>query len=452
MKAFKAYDIRGVYGKDFNGATVYRIGFFLPGLLSAERVLVGYDCRESTPELFQNLVKGITDAGADVFNMGLATTPMVYFATATHGFKASVQITASHNPGEYNGLKISRGGALPVGYDSGLKELEAMVENEDAEPSELKGKVIELPNIKDEYLSFLNKFRGDYTDLKFGIDCSNGMASILVDDLFGSTPEVIYDILDGTFPNHPPNPLDEKNTEDLKNLVIGKELDIGVIFDGDADRVMFVDDRGRFVRPDLITAVLGLHYLQKNKGYVLCDIRTSRAVIEYIEKLGGRSFMWKVGHSNAKMKMKELKAIYGGELAGHYYFSEFFNCDSGMLAALLVLNIAVQLKERGRTFSSLIDSISTYANSGEVNFRIDDKETAMESLKNYFTSKENPDAIYDFDGYRIEFPDWWFSIRPSNTEPYLRLVTEAINEKLLESKLNKIRQLLESGDTISGAP
>jgi phosphomannomutase len=299
LKAFKAYDIRGVYGKDFNGATVYRIGFFLPGLLSAERVLVGYDCRESTPELFQNLVKGITDAGADVFNMGLATTPMVYFATATHGFKASVQITASHNPGEYNGLKISRGGALPVGYDSGLKELEAMVENEDAEPSELKGKVIELPNIKDEYLSFLNKFRGDYTDLKFGIDCSNGMASILVDDLFGSTPEVIYDILDGTFPNHPPNPLDEKNTEDLKNLVIGKELDIGVIFDGDADRVMFVDDRGRFVRPDLITAVLGLHYLQKNKGYVLCDIRTSRAVIEYIEKLGGRFITISVNSSTA---------------------------------------------------------------------------------------------------------------------------------------------------------
>lgn len=445
MRAFKAYDIRGVYGKDFNGMTVYRIGFFLPGLLSAEKVLVGYDCRESTPELFQNLVKGITDAGADVFNMGLATTPMVYFATKTHGFKASVQITASHNPAEYNGLKISREGALPVGYDSGLRELEEMVENEDTEPSELKGEVVVLPDIKREYLSFLKKFRGDYNDLEFGIDCSNGMASILVGDLFGTAPEVIYDILDGTFPNHPPNPLDEKNTIDLKNLVIKKELDIGVIFDGDADRVMFIDDRGRFVRPDLITAVLGLHYLQKKKGYVLCDIRTSRAVIEYIEKLGGRPFMWKVGHSHAKMKMKELNAIYGGELAGHYYFSEFFNCDSGMLAALLVLNIVVKLKERGRTFSSLIDSISTYANSGEVNFRIDDKEAAMENLKNYFTSREKPDAVYDFDGYRIEFPDWWFSIRPSNTEPYLRLVTEAIDEKLLVTKLNKIRHLLEPG-------
>ena len=445
LRAFKAYDIRGVYGRDFDETTVYRIGFFLPGLLSAEKVLVGYDCRESTPEIFQNLIKGITDAGADVFNMGLATTPMVYFATATHGFKASVQITASHNPGEYNGLKISREGALPVAYDSGLRELEAKVEYEDVDPSEIKGEVVELPDIKVEYLSFLKKFRGDYSDLNFGIDCSNGMASILVGDLFGTTPEVIYDILDGTFPNHPPNPLDEKNTGDLKDLVTEKELDIGVIFDGDADRVMFVDERGRFVRPDLITAVLGLHYLQKKKGYVLCDIRTSRAVIEYIEKLGGRPFMWKVGHSHAKMKMRELKAIYGGELAGHYYFSEFFNCDSGMLAALLVLNIVVQLKERGRTFSSLIDSISTYANSGEVNFRIDDKEAAMESLKNYFTSREKPDEIYDFDGYRVEFPDWWFSIRPSNTEPYLRLVTEAIDEKLLESKLNKIRDILETG-------
>ena len=444
LRAFKAYDIRGVYGRDFDGATVYRIGFFLPRLLSADRVLVGYDCRESTPEVFRNLIKGITDAGADIFNMGLATTPMVYFATATHGFKASVQITASHNPGEYNGLKISRRGALPVGYDSGLKELETMVENEKAEPSELKGEAVELPNIKGEYLSFLEKFRGDYTDLKFGIDCSNGMASILVGDIFGSTPEVIYDTMDGTFPNHPPNPLDEKNTSDLKDLVIGKELDIGVIFDGDADRVMFVDDRGRFVRPDLITAVLGLNYLLKKKGCVLCDIRTSRAVIEYIEKLGGRPFIWKVGHSHAKMKMRELNAIYGGELAGHYYFSEFFNCDSGMLTALLVLNIAVQLKGRGETFSSLIDSISTYANSGEVNFMIDDKEAAMESLKNYFTSREKPDAIYDFDGYRVEFPDWWFSIRPSNTEPYLRLVTEAVDEKLLELKLNKIRHLLKA--------
>ena len=445
LRAFKAYDIRGVYGRDFDETTVYRIGFFLPGLLSAEKVLVGYDCRESTPEIFQNLIKGITDAGADVFNMGLATTPMVYFATATHGFKASVQITASHNPGEYNGLKISREGALPVAYDSGLRELEAKVEYEDVDPSEIKGEVVELPDIKVEYLSFLKKFRGDYSDLNFGIDCSNGMASILVGDLFGTTPEVIYDILDGTFPNHPPNPLDEKNTGDLKDLVTEKELDIGVIFDGDADRVMFVDERGRFVRPDLITAVLGLHYLQKKKGYVLCDIRTSRAVIEYIEKLGGRPFMWKVGHSHAKMKMRELKAIYGGELAGHYYFSEFFNCDSGMLAALLVLNIVVQLKERGRTFSSLIDSISTYANSGEVNFRIDDKKAAMENLKNYFTSREKPDAIYDFDGYRIEFPDWWFSIRPSNTEPFLRLVIEAIDEKLMESKLNKIRDILETG-------
>ena len=442
LRVFKAYDIRGVYGRDFDGSTVYRIGYFLPGLLSAEEILVGYDCRESTPEVFQNLIKGITDAGALVFNMGLATTPMVYFATAKHGFKASVQITASHNPGEYNGLKISRGGALPVGYDSGLRELEAMVENEIVEPSELKGEVFELANIKVEYLSFLRKFSGDYSDLNFGIDCSNGMASILVRDLFGSTPSVIYDILDGTFPNHPPNPLDERNTSDLKDLVIENELDIGIIFDGDADRVMFVDDRGRFVRPDLITAVIGLHYLLERKGYVLCDIRTSRGVIEYIEKLGGRTFMWKVGHSHAKMKMRELNAIYGGELAGHYYFSEFFNCDSGMIAALIVLNIAVQLKMNGITFSSLIDSISTYANSGEVNFRIDDKEAAMEILKDYFTSKEKPEAIYDFDGYRIEFPDWWFSIRPSNTEPYLRLVAEAVDENLLESKLNKIRQLL----------
>lgn len=442
LKAFKAYDIRGVYGRDFDGTTVYRIGFFLPRLLSTGRILVGYDCRESTPDVLKNLLRGLTDAGADVFDMGLATTPMVYFATATHDFDASVQITASHNSKEYNGLKISRTGALPVGYDSGLRELERMVESCNAEPTVIRGEVMELPDIKEEYVSFLKKFHGDYAKLKFGIDCSNGMASILVGEIFGADPEYIYDTMDGAFPNHAPNPLVEENTNDLKDLVRRKKLDIGVIFDGDADRVMFIDNRQRFVRPDIITAVLGLHYLTEEKGYVLHDIRTSRAVIEYIEKLGGKPFMWKVGHSHAKIQMRKLNAIYGGELAGHYYFREFFNCDSGMLASLLVLNIAAELKEEGKTFSSLIDSISTYANSGEINFRIEDKKGAMETLKNYFTSRENPVALSDFDGYRIEFPEWWFNIRPSNTEPYLRLVAEASDETLLERKLDKIRELL----------
>ncbi len=443
MKAFKAYDIRGVYGRDFDEETVYRIGFFLPGLLETEKVLVGYDCRESTPDVLSHLVQGITDSGADVYDIGLATTPMVYFATAVHKFHSSVQITASHNPAEYNGLKISRSDALPVGYDTGLQELEKMVETGSIQPVVFRGEVKELPGIKAEYITFLEKFRGDYSNLKFGIDCSNGMASLLVRDVFGNEPEYLYDRMDGSFPNHPPNPLDEKNTADLKRLVMDAGLDVGVIFDGDGDRVMFIDERGRFVRPDLITGVLGIHFLKEEKGRVLHDIRTSRGVIEFVEKLGSRPFMWKVGHSHAKMKMRELNAIYGGELAGHYYFRDFFNCDSGMLAAILVLNILSELKKQGESFSRLIDSINAYSNSGEINFHIDDKESAMNSIRDYFTGIEKPTAFYDFDGYRVEFSQWWFNIRPSNTEPYLRLVAEASSPDLLKEKLEIIRELIK---------
>ena len=443
MKAFKAYDIRGVYGRDFDGETVYRIGFFLSGLLETDRILVGYDCRKSSPDVLKHLVQGITDSGADVYDIGLATTPMVYFATAVHEFHGSVQITASHNPAEYNGLKISRSGALPVGYENGLQELERMVEKDGIQPAVFKGQVKELSGIKAQYITFLKKFRGDYSNLNIGIDCSNGMASLLAGDVFGNEPAYLFDRMDGSFPNHPPNPLDEKNTADMKRLVLDGGLDAGMIFDGDGDRVMFIDERGRFVRPDLITGVLGIHYLKEEKGRVLHDIRTSRGVIEYIKKLGGLPFMWKVGHSHAKLKMRELNAIYGGELAGHYYFREFFNCDSGMLAAILVLNIISELKKRGETFSSLIDTIDVYSNSGEINFRIEDKESAMNRVRDYFTGIEKPIAFYDFDGYRIEFPQWWFSIRPSNTEPYLRLVTEAETPELLNEKLKIIRELIK---------
>ena len=442
MKAFKAYDIRGIYGSDFDGETVYRIGFFLPGLLEAENVLVGYDCRESTPDILGHLFRGITDSGANVYDIGLATTPMVYFATAVHGYQASVQITASHNPAEYNGLKISRRDALPVGYDTGLRELEEIVKTGVIQPAVFRGEVKELPGIKAEYITFLEKFRGDYSNLKIGIDCSNGMASLLVRDIFGNEPEYIYDRMDGSFPGHPPNPLDERNTADLKKLVLNIGLDVGVIFDGDGDRVMFIDERGRFVRPDLITGVLGLHFLKEEKGRVLHDIRTSRGVIEFVEKLGGKPFMWKVGHSHAKLKMRELNAIYGGELAGHYYFRDFFNCDSGMFAAIHVLNILSELKKRGETFSRLIDSVNVYSNSGELNFRIDDKESVMNSVRDYFIGNEKPVAFYDFDGYRVEYPQWWFNIRPSNTEPWLRLVAEAETPELLEDKLEKVRELI----------
>lgn len=441
MGIYKAYDIRGIYNKEYNKDDVYRIGYFLPKLLNTDKVLVGRDCRISSDEIFESLSEGITDSGANVYNMGLSTTPMVYFATARHKFDASVQITASHNPKEYNGLKISKTGSLPVGYDSGLAELEKLVKTGEVVKESKKGSIVDF-NVRHEYISFLNEYLPDISNLSLGVDCSNGMSSLIIKSILGDKPHYINDTLDGSFPNHEPNPLDEKNVRDLERIVVEKKCDLGIIYDGDADRVVFTDEKGQFIPPDIIVGVLGLYYLKKEKGNVLHDIRTSRAVSQYITKLGGTPHMWKVGHAFAKVKLREINGIYGGELAGHYYFRDFFNCDSGIFASLLVLNVVVQLKKEGKLFSDLISSIMVYPNSGEINFKIEKKDEAMERLRAEFTSKEKPTAFYDFDGYRIEFKDWWFNVRPSNTEPYLRLVVEAETKELLEQKLEKLTAIL----------
>jgi len=443
MKAFKAYDIRGVYNRDFTADDVYRIGYLLPALLKTESVLVGRDVRTSSDEIFAALTRGITDAGADAVSIGLSTTPMVYFATASLGFDCSVQITASHNPKNYNGMKISKSGALPVGADSGLKDLERMFEHETIVPvpPEKRGSIKTI-DVKEKYLDFLSAYLPEQIHLKLSVDCSNGMANVLVKDLIGEHHNYLYDTLNGTFPNHEPNPLEEENVSDLKQAVIDSGSDLGIIFDGDADRVMFVDNTGRYIQPDLITAVLGEYFLKREQGWVLQDIRTSKSTSEHLEKLGGKVFTWKVGHAYAKLKMRELNAIFGGELAGHYYFRDFYFCDSGMLAMLIVLQVTEELHRQGVLFSDFIDSIMKYANSGEMNFHIDDKEAAMEELKQIYTVQQAPSKVYDIDGYRIEFLDWWFSVRQSNTEPYLRLVVEAATQELLESRINELTAVL----------
>lgn len=446
MGAFHAYDIRGIYNKDFNRDDAYKIGYFLVGQLKADKVLVGRDIRLSSDEIFDYLTKGITDAGADVYDMGLSTTPMVYYATAKHGFKASVQITASHNAKEYNGMKVSRENALPVGYDMGLKEIEKKIHKGEPIIPVKKPGSIKLFNVRDEYITFLRQYIQDYSHLRIGIDCSNGMASMLVKDLLGEGPLCIYDDLDGTFPNHDPNPLVPENIKDLQDLVVNEKCDIGIIFDGDADRVMFVDENARFISPDLMIALLGHYFLEEKgqKGIVLQDIRTSKAVGEYLVPMGAEMHTWRVGRAFAALKLRELDGIFGGELAGHYYFKDFFYSDSGIMACLLILNVISDFKKEGKTVSQIIQSIETYANSGEINFKIDAKQEAMDAVRSHFISKENPTASYDFDGYRVEFPDWWFNIRPSNTEPYLRFIAEAKSTELLNEKVEIVKKIIES--------
>jgi len=441
MGAFKAYDIRGVYNQDFNKEDVYRIGFFLPSLLKTNKVLVGRDVRVSSPEIFEYLCNGIIDSGADVHSIGLATTPMVYYATAKFSFDASVMITASHNPREHNGLKISRSNALPVGFDSGLGELEQLIKQQPT-PVLQKGNIFEL-DIRHDYISFQKQYLTDFSNLKIAVDCSNGMACLLIKEFMNEGVDFLFDTLDGTFPNHEANPLEEENLEDLKKLVVQKKSDIGVIFDGDADRVMFVNEKGKFVSPDLMIAVLAHYFNEKGlKGNVLQDIRTSKAVAETIEKMGSNMHMWRVGRAYAALKLREIDGIFGGELAGHYYFKDFYYSDSGIMACLIILHVVSDMKKRGVSFSELISQIAKYANSGEINYRIEQKSDAMEAIKNHFTSTENPTASYDFDGYRIEFNDWWFNIRPSNTEPYLRFIAEAKTTELLHQKINEVDLIL----------
>ena len=446
MGAFHAYDIRGIYNVDFDKETAYKVGYFLPELLSADKVLVGRDARVSSPEIHDYLLKGITDAGADVYDIGLSTTPMVYFGTANYGFKASVQITASHNPAEYNGLKVSRENALPVGLDTGLGQIKEWVENgRECVPAAVRGQVRQM-DIKADYLEFLLKYKEDWSNLKIAMDVSNGMASLFVRDIFGDQPAYIYEEMDGSFPNHEPNPLVQKNVEALKKLVAETGADIGVIFDGDADRVMFVDENSRFISPDLMIAVLGHYFLEERgeKGYIHQDIRSSKAVGEYLAPMGGVMNTWRVGRAYAALKLREIDGVFGGELAGHYYFRDFFYSDSGLLAAILILNVVAKMKAQGVTLSQLIARIEKYQNSGEINYRVEDKKGAMDAVRDCFMSQEKAAAYMDFDGYRVEFPEWWFNIRPSNTEPYLRFLCEATSKELLDEKVAKVNEILKT--------
>jgi len=445
MGAFHAYDIRGIYNHDFNKDDAYKIGFFLPRLLNTNRVLVGRDVRVSSPEIYEYLTNGITDAGANVVSIGICTTPMVYWSTASLNFDASVMITASHNPREYNGMKVSRTGAMPVGFANGLGELQRMITEDKIVVADKKGTIEEI-DVKEKYLEFLSKYKNDVSNLKIAVDCSNGMGGLLIHDILGDQPTYIYDELDGTFPNHEANPLVQENVADLKKLVLETKSDIGVIFDGDADRVMFVDEKGKFISPDLMIGVLGHYFLNPGDTgvKVIQDVRTSKAVGEYLAPMGGQVNSWRVGRAFAAPKLKEIDGLFGGELAGHYYFKDFFYSDSAMMATLIILDVVAEMKRKGISLSELISNISKYANSGEINYKIDAKQAAMDAVKEHFMTTEESTKFMDFDGYRIEFADWWLSIRPSNTEPYLRLLAEAKSEDLLNEKIAKIDEIIKS--------
>ena len=445
MKAFKAYDIRGEWGTDLNEEIAYRIGYFLHRILDVNTVLVGRDMRLSSDTFFDCLTRGITDSGVNVDEIGLSTTPMVYWSTAKYGYDASVMITASHNPKHHNGLKISKTNALPVGYDTGLNKLEAFVESDEACVPVAKKGVIRHKEVKEDYLKFQRAYVGDLSNLNIGVDCSNGMSSIFVHELIGKA-HYINDVLDGSFPNHEPNPLEAESQEQIKALVKKEKCDIGLLFDGDADRITFIDELGNFISPDLIIAFLGNYFIgeKHEKGIVLQDIRSSRAIQEYLNRYQAKVETWRVGRAYAALKLRELDGVYGGELAGHYYFREFFYSDSALLAASIVLRLLAEFKRQGRTMSDIVKEITPYYNSGEINFKLNRKQEAMDAVRDHYAKRQTPERFLDFDGYRLDYPDWWLNIRPSNTEPYLRFLAEAKSESRLKEIVGEVSDIIRT--------
>ena len=438
MSVFKAYDVRGIYPTAINEEIAYKVGYFLPELLDSNHVMIGRDARVSSPALFEAMSNGVLDRGCDVWDIGICTTPTVYFAGPHLGAQASVMITASHNPKEYNGFKISREEAKPIGAETGLPELEELCK-QDVNPSGARGKVIQYI-LREEYLRFVARWKKPLDGLKIVFDPSNGMEGVYLEEVFrdsGAQCTFINLEVDCTFPNHEANPLEPKNVVQLQNKVLETGADVGCIFDGDSDRVMFVDEKGSFVFPDIVIGLMGRGLLKDQTGAVLYDIRSSRSVIEEISRLGGTPTLCKVGHSYAKALLRKTNGVFGGELAGHYYFRENSYCDSAIIACLVVLGI---LNESKQSLSEIIAEISKYQYSGEINFRAENKDELIEILTTCYDGGE----MSDLDGIRIDYPSWWFNCRKSNTEPYLRLVVEAATSEELETRVKEISELIEA--------
>ena len=451
---FKAYDIRGIASGDdapLSPQRAYLIGRGLAQNVFAgfSPIAISHDMRTHSPELYGELSRGLREGGCDVIEVGLCATPMNYFAINNYDARGGVQVTASHNGPEYNGFKVSGPQASPLDYSSGLNMVEQYVldaeKGEVPAPVENVGTVTKAENVLRDYLDWMNKFvqTGDKT-LVIGIDAGNGMAGLFLPDFFAhhkswqATP--LYWEMDGNFPNHEADPLKAENLVDVQKLVRENNLDVGVAYDGDADRCMFVDENGDAISSDLITALVAAEILGEQPGAtILYDLRSSKIVPEWIKEHGGVPQRGRVGHSFMKRLMKREGAMFGGELSGHYYFASCFNTDSGLMMMIKVLNL---LANSDKTLSEHIAPLRRYRATGEINYRVEDAAQTMKKVKAHYTS--HGATTDDLDGLTVNMPDgsWWFNLRSSNTEPLLRLNLEAANEAQRDAHLQEVQQLL----------
>lgn len=444
MTIFKAYDIRGTVPDQLDSKSAYGIGRAIAHQLAATPLVVGRDARPHTPELGDALVQGILDEGVDVIDLGLAATPMVYYAVDKLGAGGGVMVTASHNPAEYNGFKVCREHAVPVGEASGLKEIEAAVASRAGAPVAAKRGTSSSVNVTDGYVDHVMAVGAGRPSLKVAIDCGNGMAAVGLEPLLEKLPletERLYFEPDGTFPNHEADPLKVENLSDLVEAVKRMGADFGVAFDGDADRAVFVDENGQPISSDLITGVLARYQLARSPGSrVLYDLRSSRAVAEEIERAGGRAEMCRVGHSFVKAHMRESDAIFAGELSGHFYFrfSPTLVADDGLAAFVAMLDV---LASEGKPLSEVVAPLRRYSASGEINSRVADVGAVLSRIEGQHA---NAPEISKLDGLLVRYPEWWFNIRPSNTEPVLRLNLEADTESRMVEERDKLLKTIRA--------
>jgi len=410
----------------------------------AKKIVIGKDVRESSDTLEKKLIQGITDQGADAVLIGSASTPMVYFASGKLDVDLGIIITASHNPAQYNGLKLCRRQAVPIGEGTGMEEIKDLAINGVFPKPGKKGKITEDNKLKNQYLKYISGFfnKRPASDKKIVIDFANAMG-IIDKPIFSKLNKYIkssylYDDFDGTFPNHEPNPLKPTTLAVLQKTVIAEKADLGIAYDGDADRVGFVDELGEIVPMDFITALIAKEILKNHpNGLILIDLRSSNAVKEYIEQAGGRVDLCRVGHSLIKKQMRDENAIFAGELSGHYYFQENFKAELPTLAVIIIINL---LNSTGETMSQLTQALKIYYHSGEINSDVADKEAVMLKLQKKYSNGR----LNKLDGIRIDFNDWWFNVRPSNTEPKLRLNLEAKTKELMEQKRDEILAIIRS--------
>jgi phosphomannomutase len=444
---FKAYDVRGLYPSEVNEDAARLIGRGFVAYLKGRHIAVSRDMRLSSPSVAAAFIEGAREQGADVVDYGLMGTDMMYFAVARDRLDGGAQITASHNPKEYNGIKLVRREAFPLSGDAGIGDIRDMIANDHLPPAAAWTGSLSQRDIVNDYVEHVLSFIDSSIIKPFNVvlDAGSGIAGMVAPKLFQQLPPRVTPLcfeVDGTFPNHEANPLIEENRRDIVERVRRDGADIGIAWDGDADRCFFIDGTGEFIAGDFVTALLAEAFLLKHPGAkIVYDVRASYAVKDIVAKYGGTALMNRVGHAFFKRRMREEGAIFGGEVTGHYYFRDNFYADNGFIPALLILEL---MSRKGQTLRELLEPLrEKYFISGEINTRVADMGKVQEKIDG-LAAKYTEGRVYTLDGVSAEFPEWHFNVRPSNTEPMLRLNLEATTPDLMEKKRDEVLQFIRS--------